>query len=291
MTALAAGRKRALSPREKRAALRARADLMRGTRGAEKRFVAALRGIVKGVHEVFLAYLEPAMREAVTPPTLDAKGAPPHTPKATGRASRDVDTILRAVLPQVGPKVAAAHERMAGEVSKAYAISMSKILPVGWKNVPSTVQAQAGLARDNAITLCEKAVISYADQTREVFADPEQTIGKRWEDLRDALIDRGVVNESRAELIARDQTLKLNAAINQAHQRSVGVDSYVWSTSGDERVRDSHAELDGQTFRWDAPPEPGNPGEDFQCRCVALPIIDDLAGFDMPGQRPDAGED
>ena len=83
--------------------------------------------------------------------------------------------------------------------------------------------------------------------------------------------------ESRIQLIARDQTLKFYAATNQATQKAAGIESYVWVTSRDERVREEHAKLDGETFRYDDPPDTGNgfnnPGEDIQCRCVATPII------------------
>lgn len=274
-----AGRAR-MSPRERRAAQRARAALARGTVIVERRFVAELRGIASGISAAFVRYLAPAMHATVRG---DAKkiGIPDHVAGASGSPRRDVDTILRSIIPQIGPKVSAAHARMSAGVERAYASSMTGVLPIGWERIPSNVQAIAGQARDASIKLVEDAARSYAAQVREVFDDPKWTQGSRWEDLRDALLERGGVSESRAELIARDQTLKLNGAINQAHQRSVGVEAYVWSTSGDERVRDSHADLDGQTFAWNAPPEPGHPGEDFQCRCVALPIIADLAEFDV----------
>ena len=79
--------------------------------------------------------------------------------------------------------------------------------------------------------------------------------------------------ESRAKLIARDQTSKINSALNQQRQQNLGVEEYVWVTSGDERVRPSHARNNGKTFRWDDPPSTGHPGSEIQCRCVAQPVI------------------
>lgn len=85
------------------------------------------------------------------------------------------------------------------------------------------------------------------------------------------------VSESRASLIARDQTAKFNGNLTELRQTEVGVTKYMWSTSGDERVRDSHREKDGVTFSWDDPPsDTGHPGEDYQCRCIAIPVFDDL---------------
>jgi SPP1 gp7 family putative phage head morphogenesis protein len=238
---------------------------------------------MSGIQDVMISYLEPAMRAITT----DAKGKGPTTP-ASGKAAVDVDRVMGAIMPQVAPKVSASHSEMAAKLNANYNKAMREIMPIGFDKLPGNVQAEAHIARDNSIKLVENAARSYAGAVRDMFNDPSVTAGLRWEDLRDKLLETGDVWESRAELIARDQTLKLNGAINRSRQQAAGVTSYVWSTSGDERVRDTHAELDGKTFDWGAPPEPGNPGEDFQCRCVALPIIADLQEeFGTPGQRPD----
>lgn len=97
--------------------------------------------------------------------------------------------------------------------------------------------------------------------------------GMRFENLVDEVKRIGNVAESRATLIARDQTSKMNGAFNEVRQRSLGIDSYEWQTSGDERVREEHVHNDGKVFRWDSPPPTGHPGEDIQCRCVAIPIF------------------
>lgn len=86
--------------------------------------------------------------------------------------------------------------------------------------------------------------------------------------------------------IARDQINKLNGDLNRVRQKQIGVEKYIWRTSGDERVRDEHAEKDGETFSWDEPagdptdPADGAfPGDAIQCRCWAEPVLEDL--FDM----------
>lgn len=84
----------------------------------------------------------------------------------------------------------------------------------------------------------------------------------------------GISTKKRARLIARDQTQKLNAAITQNRQEALGIEEYEWQTSDDERVRPTHRRNNGKTFRWDDPPkETGHPGQDINCRCVPLPII------------------
>lgn len=86
------------------------------------------------------------------------------------------------------------------------------------------------------------------------------------------------ISRHRAELIARDQTAKLNGQIQRAQQQDAGITEYIWSTTGDERVRRSHKELNGKKFSWnDAPTNSDgrkcHPGEDYQCRCIGRPIF------------------
>jgi hypothetical protein len=52
------------------------------------------------------------------------------------------------------------------------------------------------------------------------------------------------------------------------------VDRYIWRSNDDSRVRAVHAEYDDHIFLWSAPPEGGHPGQDWNCRCSAEPIID-----------------
>ena len=59
------------------------------------------------------------------------------------------------------------------------------------------------------------------------------------------------------------------------HNRNRTSRFYEWRTRGDGRVRSSHRENDGQVFSWDNPPPTGHPGEDYGCRCRAIPVSDD----------------
>jgi SPP1 gp7 family putative phage head morphogenesis protein len=88
--------------------------------------------------------------------------------------------------------------------------------------------------------------------------------------------------ESRVDLIARDQVLKENAQLTQEAHKNAGISRYVWSTSKDEAVRKEHAELEGLEFSYDDPPEvakngdTANPGEYYECRCCAIPVLPEL---------------
>ena len=100
-------------------------------------------------------------------------------------------------------------------------------------------------------------------------------------DLRQIVAERLGVGQRHAQFIARDQIAKLNAKITESTQKAAGVTSYKWRSSRDQRTRPAHRALDGTIHRWDDPPvvDPktgrrDHPGEDYQCRCVAIPVVD-----------------
>ncbi len=116
----------------------------------------------------------------------------------------------------------------------------------------------------------------------EAVVNKSARSGLRVEELSKDIQGRFNVAESRADLIARDQTNKLNGQLTMDRQKEIGITSYIWRTAGDERVRPMHAELEGQTFNWDDPPvtspqgDRNHPGEDYQCRCEAIPVFNDI---------------
>lgn len=102
--------------------------------------------------------------------------------------------------------------------------------------------------------------------------------GFRPEEIAELVEDRYTVVGSRAALIARDQTSKFNGKLAELRQQAAGLSRYTWRTARDNRVRDEHAALEGQVFRWADAPEDGHPGEAVNCRCYAEPYVADLLG-------------
>jgi SPP1 gp7 family putative phage head morphogenesis protein len=94
--------------------------------------------------------------------------------------------------------------------------------------------------------------------------------------IADEINERFSVGESRARVIARDQVGKLYGQTNAYRQKDLGVTQFIWRTSGDERVRPEHEDLDGETFDYSDPPDEGLPGEPIQCRCTAEPVFGTL---------------
>ena len=106
---------------------------------------------------------------------------------------------------------------------------------------------------------------------------------------------------TRAKLIARDQVNKLNGQLTEMRQTELGITQYIWRTSVDERVRESHKVMEGKTCRWDnsAVYKSGgkwisrssiggvelHPGQDYQCRCYAEADFSTLLGEEKPKPR------
>jgi len=87
-------------------------------------------------------------------------------------------------------------------------------------------------------------------------------------------------SKTKARFLARQETSLLMSKVRETRYQDAGVFRYEWRTSQDSRVRSRHADLNGKIFSWGNPPivnEEGdrkNPGEDFECRCIAIPILE-----------------
>ncbi len=145
---------------------------------------------------------------------------------------------------------------------------------------------------ENASLIKTLPTESLADIEQMVFRDAKRQLSPQ--QIAAKIEDIFETTESRARLIARDQVSKFNGRLSQVRQKQIGITRYVWQTSEDGRVRNlgntggysDHARLNGKIFDWDNPPvtvfrgkragETNHPAEDIQCRCHALPVIEDL---------------
>jgi SPP1 gp7 family putative phage head morphogenesis protein len=116
------------------------------------------------------------------------------------------------------------------------------------------------------------------------FAEIEQTAirniraGRRFSDWQGEIAKRFDVAKSRAALIARDQVNKFNGELNRVRQQALGIRTYTWRDSNDDRVRETHQEFDGNTYAWSGEPAPpeGHPGQPINCRCNADPNVESV---------------
>jgi SPP1 gp7 family putative phage head morphogenesis protein len=113
---------------------------------------------------------------------------------------------------------------------------------------------------------------------RKVAKNVEQ--GFRAENLIETIQSEKKVSYNKAKFLAKQETSLMVSKYRQIRYEDIGIKKYMWSTSRDVRVRHDHAELQGKIFRFDQPPVTdhstmarNNPGEDYGCRCVAIPVL------------------
>lgn len=249
-------------------------------RTPEARYERALRGLnralVREVDRTIQPYLN-AARRAESAAASEREDAEINT----GLFGTDFGT-LRIRLGRMVREAAVSPivDQFGREIVKWNTREMRRILSVDLADETPALRAiLAQIRRDNVAL-----ITSIADRLLDdVFRTVTESVihGTRVETLAREIRERYSVSDSRARLIARDQTLKANASLTQERHKEAGVSRYVWSSSRDERVRPIHALLDGFVFDWSDPPitaEDGStnhPGEDYQCRCIAIPVLDD----------------
>lgn len=264
------------------AAMRKRVRVLRGVKPSRKielwykaellKIVAALRRETAAELLPTLRQIVPALNKSADSMTHDA--VVPRRPiehsltKLAQKFGGIEDTANRLATSAAQRSLAETDKRLAATIGQSVQVDISAAFsssgPIRGV-MESAVQANVDLIKSIPSQYFERLEKSVWDNMID---------GVRFEDLAAQIQHIADVTESRAKLIARDQTSKMNGAFNEARQTSVGIDKYIWSTSGDERVREEHAANDGKIFDWNDPPATGHPGEDIQCRCVALPYVE-----------------
>lgn len=246
-----------------------------------------LAGIDKHVEAIFLeGWDRNPIHFSGEVPRSDAKN-PPGSSYVRKRLAQAEIVLEEAITPasQLSRdiRVLAARVNNKGDIEfrRLVGISPRKDLGVG---------AALDQFRDQNVSLIKSLVGTQLDEITGILANAE--IGAlRVEDVRAQIQDRFSVSKSKADLLARDQILKLNGDLTKTRQTAIGITKYIWTTSHDERVRGNpngkwpkglHFDLDGTIHDWAHPPicsldgRRAHPGGDYQCRCIAYPVLPEL---------------
>lgn len=124
--------------------------------------------------------------------------------------------------------------------------------------------------------------VSYITNIRDDYTKAIESIvyqgvknGQGIKEIRQELVKRIGMTESRAQFVAVDQAGSITGQMTARRHKAMGVEKFRWSTSRDGRVRPNHQALGGRVFPYESPPAEGFPGTPFRCRCVAIPVFDD----------------
>ena len=142
-----------------------------------------------------------------------------------------------------------------------------------------------GIYADQNISLIQSLPLDAAKRVYKILTEGYVS-GARSSSLVDKIQKIGDISKNRATLIARTETSKISTALTQARSNVLGLDWYVWRTSQDVRVRDSHYVMSRVIVNWNEPPAPEHlkgiksklghyhAGNAPNCRCYAQPVID-----------------
>jgi SPP1 gp7 family putative phage head morphogenesis protein len=177
--------------------------------------------------------------------------------------------------------------KMAKEINDLHLAAINKMvspvtqgIPI-WKQTSKADKAVLSSAMKENVAMIKTIPSQLLDEVEEVISE-HLANGARVETIAKGLQQRFEITQRRAETIARTESAKLASQLTEQRATSAGIEWYIWSTSLDERVRDSHQAMEGQRCRFDDPPTPPgedeayNPGGIYNCRCTALPDVEGL---------------
>ena len=262
---------------------------------AEREYVRLMRGEMKQFKEVLLEYLPRIIEEYKK--ASDTGYREDDIFDFSQKMQKMFGTIYRKMLGKLGRR------RFIKQLEKVAAISGKRAINE-WRKL---VKKSIGIDLTSDAFMGETYQKQLKDWTKNnvnlIVTVPRDTLGQleavvldgyknglTVAELRDVILSEYNVSEKRAEFWARDQVSKLNAEITQEQHKAAGVTKYRWCSSHDERVRECHAFYDGKIFSYNNPPEQwyvtksrgivhtgkyANPGEFYNCRCIAYPVFDD----------------
>lgn len=218
-----------------------------------------------------------------------------------GVSLHDDNSDLNGIGSDVPLSFSASAEKIASDIEKfqTQAFSNFSELTIGTRYIPPVTSGSQSIKsawKQNFLTLCKSA----NEEMKKKISISISNAVMRGNGLKETEIEIRKINsdfsKGKSDLIARTETAKLNSAIARAQSLSVGIDYYEWGAAMDERTRPSHSAMNGLICKWDDPDGyytyengemvhhdrttlmfHGAPGEDYNCRCTALPWIPELA--------------
>jgi SPP1 gp7 family putative phage head morphogenesis protein len=243
-------------------------------RRVEDRYRKALEALARSVSGEVADALRPVLARA------RAEEAGERTDAVDiGDAQSAIAQVRIAILRRISDRrIITLLEALSRDLSDANALDLAEVLGISIRDEPASIAALLEQWRTENVRLIKSIAEDLLGEVQEIVTEAV-TRGTRVETLAKQIQRRFEVSRSRARLIARDQVAKANSQLTKIRHEAAGVSRYRWSSSQDERVRDSHRRLNRTVHAWNDPPlvdgRRVHPGEDYQCRCVAIPILED----------------
>ena len=139
---------------------------------------------------------------------------------------------------------------------------------------PNVSDALDSVLREN-VRLIKTIPSKYHNEVERVIREGVVK-GQSLDTIEENVYKAGHKLTNNARLIARDQTGNAQFAVTKARFKEVGLKKFKWQTVGDTRVRTKHQKLNGRIFTWKDGANGIYPGTEIQCRCIALPVRDEV---------------
>lgn len=220
--------------------------------------------------------------------------------KAIEIASRRTDELLAAIKSIIDNVPNAVRDYVAGmNFDHIAGITEERMTKALRRTVSKEIGIEPTLSKDDQERLRDeyrqdvtRAIVKFSDDETERLREVVQRHiieGRPRSELENYIMRRPGVSRERARFIARQETALFTVKLKQTGYQNLGIDRYRWKTTDAPtgtalgNVRPEHAKLHNRICSWDDPPLKAaqsssgrdcHPGQDFNCRCVAIPIIE-----------------
>lgn len=159
-----------------------------------------------------------------------------------------------------------------------YSKELSKGLQEEIKNAPTGKVMKELL--DEQVTLIKSIPLAAAQRVHDLAIEATEG-GKRASEVAELIKQSTQVSVSKANTIARTEVSRASSVLTQARAMHIGSEGYIWRTTGDSDVRESHKKMNGKFVKWTEPPAllegkkiyHAHAGQIFNCRCYPEPVL------------------
>lgn len=167
------------------------------------------------------------------------------------------------------------------------------VIKLGVKEATRSTTKTLGVPVKVPVMYLNNSATEWGERAYQSVKDYLNTIGGRVENSFTEAQIKAILKTLKKgpQKISRLSVTDLNGNVSELIQSYLGCDRYMWVTAKDDRVRPCHASFDGKIFKWDSPPEIWqmsggrrvytgrhcHPGQDYNCRCVALSVYNKKA--------------
>lgn len=199
-----------------------------------------------------------------------------------------VETRLLSVDPVLYKRILALLEQEIIDNAKSYNPKLEKTFSYIEKTTKEGLQKQVSSLTGQSLWLGVNASFlldSFVDEHTKLIKSVKQEHldkislsitrgirdGRLGKDITKEIKEATNLSKHRSQLIARNAPLQYSGALTKHYQITAGIKKYMWQTSGDERVRESHQKLNGKIFDWSD--KSSHPRSEINCRCDAIPVV------------------